>query len=267
MAARNPAVVLLCALILPACILPADEPTGMELSWRLQEVNTLDGEEAQRLRSCPGGFVDELVFWITDANDVSRSETFRYDCGVGYQTPSEFSTEASDAFVELRPREYDVIVDLVGEIPGTDGELEIRRVRTLSVDVLSRSITLQDFDFGLEPVTYALTLEGVQSCDQATFSLRYADAEDALAEPPREADGGVLPLLYREAFVTNEGLSMAGAPTVCADLVTEHVLEELDPGAYVLTIEVDGTSCDVDLIAGQRGGEGVIDLANLPCDG
>ncbi len=267
MAVRNFAPVAFFASLLTACVLPADEPTGLELSWRLQEVNSLDGEEAQRLRSCPGGFVDELVFWITDAGDVSRSETFRYDCGLGYQTPSEFSTESSDAFVELRPRKYDVIVDLVGEIPGGNGELEIRRVRTLSVDVLRRSITLQDFDFGLEPVAYALTLEGAQSCDEAAFSLRYADAEDALAEPPREVDGSVMPLLYREAFVTNEGLSMAGVQTPCADLVADHVLEELDPGAYVLTVEVDGTACDVDLTAGQRGGEGVIDLANLPCDG
>ncbi|MBV1861654.1 MAG: hypothetical protein KUG77_24760, partial [Nannocystaceae bacterium] len=140
---------LLGCLLLSACVLPADEPTGLELSWRLVEVNTVDGEENQRLRSCDGGRSDEVVFSITDTTDASRSEIFRYDCATGYQTLAEFSTESSDAFVELRPKKYEVLVDIVGETPA--GTQSTRRARTMEIDVLERTITLQDFDFGLEP--------------------------------------------------------------------------------------------------------------------
>lgn len=254
------------ALGLAGCVLPADEPTGMELSWRFVEVNTIDGEEAQRLRSCEGGLMNEVVFSITDAADPDRSESFRYPCTFGFQTPSEFATESSDAFVELKPRAYEVLIDLVGTDP--DGTEVVRRARNLEVDVLERSVTLQDFDFGLEPTEVALTIEGLGGCDEFALTLRYADTEESLAEPPRTENGTVVTaLVYRENLETDEGVSLAGTASTCADTAQQHTVAEVDPGQYVLDVAVDGVVCPVDLVVGLSGAEHVIDLANLPCDG
>ncbi len=246
-------------------MLPADEPTGLELSWRLIEVNTIDGEDAQRPRTCAGGFIDELAFSITDSGDASRSEVFRYPCGYGYQTLTEFQTETSDAFIELKPRGYQVIVDIIG----SDGDAQVsRRARDLEISVLERSVTLQDFDFGLEPTELRLTLEGLDTCDQLALSLRYDQPEIVLAEPPLDDDGNaVTSLLYRENLTTDLGVSLAGTASACADAAAQHTVLEMDPGSYVLDVDVDGVVCPVDIVVGLRGAEHVIDLANLPCDG
>lgn len=261
---RSAAAVLL--LLTSACVLPADEPTGLELSWRLVEVNTIDGEEAQRLRTCRGGAVDEIVFSITDGANAERSEIFRYPCDYGYQTVSEFQAESSDAFVELKPRTYEVLVDIVGTTP--DGEEVVRRARNLEVEVLERTVTLQDFDFGLEPTEWVLTLQGLSGCDQLGLSLRYDNPELALAEPPLADDGtAVTSLLYREALTTESGVSLAGAGNACVDLDSTQRVLEVDPGDYTLDVDVDGVVCAIDITVGHRGAEHVIDLANLPCDG
>lgn len=253
-------------LLLSACALPADEPTGLEFSWRFVEVNTVDGEENQRLRSCDGGLIDEVVFSITDTTDASRSEIFRYDCRIGYQSIAEFSTESSDAFVELRPEKYDVLVDIVGVTPG--GSDEVRRVRTMSIDVLKRTITLQDFDFGLEPVELQLSLLQTDICEEVGLSLRYANTESDLGEPPINEDGtSITALLYRQGLQTDQGLSLSGDPAPCAELPTEHTVPEVDPGRYLLDVAVDATVCTVDLEVGLGAEAHVIDLANLPCEG
>lgn len=254
------------SLLLSACVLPADEPTGLEFSWRFVEVNTIDGEENQRLRSCDGGLIDEVVFSITDTTDASRSEVFGYDCRTGYQSIAEFSSESSDVFIELRPKKYEVLVDIVGATPGrTQG---VRRARTMEIDVLERTITLQDFDFGLEPVELQLTLEQTDICEQVGLSLRYANTESDLAEPPRNEDGtAITSFLYREGLMSDEGLSLSGDLAPCAELPAVHTVQEVDPGRYVVDIAVDDTVCTVDLEVGP-GAEGhVIDLANLPCEG
>lgn len=251
---------------LAGCVLPADEPTGMELSWRFIEVNTVDGEESQRLRSCDGGRMTEVVFSITDASDAERSESFRYPCTYGFQTPSEFQTESSDAFIELKPRGYEVLIDLVGI--DADGMEVVRRARDIEVDVLERSVTLQDFDFGLEAVEVGLRLSGLDECDEFALTMRYADLERALAEPPRSDDGTVVAeLAYREGLQTTQGVSLAGATSACADAPEQHTIAEVDPGTYLLDVSVDGVVCPVDFTVGLSGGEHVIDLANLPCDG
>ncbi len=258
--------IAIAACLASGCVLPADEPTGLELSWRFIETNTIDGEEAQRQRSCDGGRVDEVVFWITDASDVSRSDVFRYDCDDGYRTLAEFQTESSDAFVELKPREYQVIVDIVSLRP--DGGEDVRRARNLSIDVLERTLTRQDFDFGLETVTLELSFVGTDDCDQFSASIRYGDVERDLADPPRsEADAVLEDLAYREGLESDEGLRLDGEPVACSDTPQTHRFEEIDPGSYTLLVERDGTQCAVDLAVGPGGEAHVIDLANLPCEG
>ncbi len=254
------------ALALGGCVLPADEPTGLELSWRLIETNTVDGEDAQRQRSCDGGLVEEVVFWITDTSDASRSEIFRYDCDDGYQTFAQFQTDSSDAFVELKPRKYQVIVDIVSVRP--DGEEDLRRARNLSVDVLERTLTRQDFDFGLEPAALELSIVGEDACDQVSFSLRYADVERDLADPPRNDAGDIVAdLPYREGLVSDQDLRLDGEVVSCADTLGTHRFTEVDPGRYLLLLDKDGAQCAVDLSVGPGGEADVIDLANLPCDG
>lgn len=264
MVERSVAATLL--LLASACVLPADEPTGLELSWRLIEVNTVDGEDAQRLRTCAGGHVDEVVFEITDGSDAERSEIFRYPCSYGYQTVSQFQTESSDAFIELKPRGYAVTIDIVGTT--AEGEEVVRRARDIDVDVLERTVTLQDFDFGLEPVELTLTLEGIETCEQLALSLRYDNPEAALAEPPL-GDDGIAPtsLLYRENLTTELGVSLAGTASACADLDSTQRVLEVDPGNYTLDVDADGVVCPIDITVGLRGAAHVIDLANLPCDG
>ncbi len=253
-------------LVLSACVLPADEPTGLEFSWRFVESNTMDGEENQRLRSCDGGQINEVVFSITDTADASRSESFRYDCGTGYQTTAEFATESSDAFVELRSKKYEVLVDVVGETPA--GIVNTRRVRTMEIDVLERTITLQDFDFGLEPVELQLSLQQTDLCEEIGLSLRYANVEADLREPPLNDDGTVVaPLLYREALRSDSGLSLSGEPSPCPELSAVHTFAEVDPGRYLLDVAVDATVCTIDLEVGPGTEAHVIDLANLPCEG
>ncbi len=254
-------------LLLVGCVLPTDEPTGLELSWRFLEVNDLDGEEAQRYRTCRGSFIDELVIDIVDSGDDTRRDTFRYDCPFGYQTPTELQTDSSDAFVELRPRDYDVTVDLVGTLAEDAEQLRVRRARDLTVEVLSRTITLQEFDFGLEPVELALVFDGADACDQVAFTFRYADPERDLAEPPRREDGTVGEVIYRERLTTDLGTSLVGEPIACAELAREHRVLSLDPGAYELLVTRDGQECAIASTVGQQGAEHVIDLANLPCDG
>ena len=262
----NERLLIVGCLGLAGCVLPADEPTGMELSWRFVEVNTVDGEDAQRLRSCDGGLMTEIVFSITDTSDAERSESFRYPCTYGFQTPSEFQTESSDAFVELKPRSYEVLIDLVGTDP--DGTEVVRRARDLEVNVLERSVTLQDFDFGLETNEVALTLSGLNGCDEFALTMRYEDPEASLAEPPRSDDGTVVAeLMYREGLQTADGVSLAGAASSCADTAEQQTIAEVDPGVYVVDVSVDGVVCPVDLVVGLSGAEHVIDLANLPCDG
>lgn len=254
-----------CAL-LSACVLPADEPTGLEFSWRLLEANTIDGEENQRPRTCEGAHINEIVFSITDIGDASRSEVFRYDCDTGYQTVAEFSTESSDAFVELRPKKYEVLVDVVGETPA--GNEEVRRARTMEIDVLERTITLQDFDFGLEPVELQLNLEQTDTCEAVSLSLRYASLDSDLAEPPVNEDGSAVEsLVYRQGLQSEEGLSLSGDPSPCAELPAQHTVSEVDPGRYLLDVGVDSTVCTVDLQVGPGAEAHVIDLANLPCEG
>lgn len=253
-------------VFLSACVLPADEPTGLEFSWRLLEANTIDGEESQRPRTCAGGRINEIVFSITDIGDASRSEVFRYDCETGYQTVSEFSTESSDAFVELRPKKYEVLVDVVGETPA--GTEEVRRARTMGIDVLERTITLQDFDFGLEPVELQLSLQQADACEAVSLSLRYASLDSDLAEPPVNEDGSpVESLLYRQSLESDSGLSLSGDPSACAELPVLHTFSEVDPGRYVLDVAVDSTVCTLDLQVGPGAEAHVIDLANLPCEG
>lgn len=256
------------------CVFPADEPTGIELSWRFVEVNDVDGEEASRIRSCQGARIETVRFEITDADAPTRSGTFEFDCETGYQTAEQFQTQSSDAFVQLDSGSYEVRV--TGRVQGGGSEVLLDD----TVDVLSRTLTVEVLELAREPVQWSFVLTGVQACEGLSVTLTYADPQDALADPSngegeQEADegdtdgaGASEPVVYRETLRTDRDLPLAGAPVQCGDnLAGTHVVSGIDPGAYRLELLVGDTQCvvPVDIHAGAT--EPVIDLANLPCDG
>ena len=269
---------LLAAGIASSCVFPADEPTGVELSWRFVEVNEIDGADTNRIRTCDGAEVDEVVFEITDSDDASRSEDFVFDCETGFQTAEQFQTQASDVFIPLRSGGYEVVVTARLD----DGQTEVLLEDTF--DVLSRALTVQSLDLARATVDWPLTLVGAQSCQNLSLSLFYADPEQQLADGAGagtggddgedtdggDTDGGDEPtqnLLYRETLRTDRGVSLAGEPVECsAELDGVHLVPGVDPGKYRLLMQVDETSCarSVDI---EPEAMAVIDLANLSCDG
>ncbi len=258
MARRAAAAVLVLA---GACVFPADEPTGIELSWRFFEVNDVDGEEAKRLRTCEGAGIDSVVFDIAQVRAEERRGTFDYPCEVGFQTPQEFRTEASDAFIELRPADYTVTVDVVGA-----GFAQ--RVRDLELDVVPRGLTVEGLDLALATQRWTLVLSNTADCGELAFALKYRDPAESLAEPVFDEDGEPVDMPYRQALVSDRQLSLGGTPVACSpDLAGAHVVDIVDQGAYRLEIVRDGAACSIEVDISPRDATTVIDLANLPCAG
>ena len=252
---------LLSLVLASACVFPADEPTGVELSWRFFEVNDADGEEAKRLRACAGAGIESIVFDIAQVRAEERSGTFDYPCDVGFQTPQEFRTEASDAFIELRPADYTMTVDAIGAGVA-------QRVRELELDVLERGLTVEGLDLVLPTQRWTLVLSGTDGCTEIAFALKYRDPATSLAEPTFDEDGEPIDVVYREALVSDRQLSLGGAPVACsADLGGSHVVDLVDQGAYRLEIVRDGAACSVDVDISPTDATTVIDLANLMCGG
>lgn len=249
-------------IVVSGCVFPADDPTGLELSWRFLEVNDVDGEGTARLRSCQGAGADRVVFEIVDADDPSRRGSFDYPCSDGFQTPAEFSTEASDAFVDLKPGRYEVTVNIVGPD-------ETQRVRSFETDILTRSPTTQALDLAFEPTMLTLTLENAESCAEAAVQLHYIDPELDLALPERDEEGTARDIVYRAELRSDRALSLGGEPSACADLAGDHTFTGLDQGRYRLVWVVDGQACTMEpeVALGSMGANTVIDLANLECDG
>lgn len=248
-------------VLVSACVFPADEPTGVELSWRFVEVNMVDGEDAIRVRTCAGAGYQRVVFDITQVRAEERSGNFDYACEVGYQTPAEFRTEASDAFIELRPADYMVVVDGRG-IGGT------QRLRELELDVVPRGLTVEGLDLALPAVPWSLLLSGTDACGEVSFALRYREPAESLAEPAVDEEGEPIDVAYREALASIRGLPLAGTPVPCsADLAGAHVVENVDQGVYRLEIVRDGAACSVDVDISPGDSTSVIDLANLECGG
>jgi hypothetical protein len=245
---------------LGGCVYPADDPTGLELSWRFFEANDVDGEDGRRVRTCTGARVDEVEVRIEDRGDPQRRGTFPFDCVDGYQTQTDFQTRASDVFVPLHPRDYDV--DLVARGSGL-AELVAER----EVEVHDRGLTVELFELVPQTVDWPLTLTGLEDCEQLSIELLYADPAVALAHPPRNDEGEVLPTLYREALVTDRGLALFGETTACSgELAGEHRVEAVDRGVYRLEVSVDGRTCAIEIpLDGDT--RTLLDLDRLPCDG
>jgi hypothetical protein len=244
-----------------ACVFPADEPTGVELSWRFFEVNAMDGEEGIRIRSCAGAGFDRIVFDIVQVDDQRRSGNFDYPCEVGFQTPSEFRTEASDAFVELRPADYALTVN------GVSGDRQ-QLFTELEIDVLARGLTIEGLELTLATATWTLQLVNTDMCTELGMALHYRAGGDALAEPMFGAEGEPLDVPYRSTLTSDRGLVIGGPFGACtAELAGDHVFELVDQGPYRLLVVKDGVNCSANIDITPGATTSVVDLANLACDG
>ncbi len=255
------ALLMLAACGLPlACVFPADTPTGIEFSWQFVEGEPSDGEDALRVLTCSGTAIETVAASIDDLEDSTRSGTFRFACDEGFQTATELARSASEAFLELHPHEYDVV--LRAEHVGADAET----LATRTVDVSSRSVTLELWEFTLAPREWTLQLTNASTCEQLSLGLYYADPETALAEETTlDEDGEPVDVLYRTKLASDRGLGVAAEGGPCADLDGEHRFIGLDRGTYRLEVDVDGTACaiEVDLTAAST--TTTVDLAALPC--
>ena len=225
---RPERMLALLSALAAACVFPTDEPTGVELSWRFYEGNGVDGKDAQRLRTCVGVGIDTLTFALVDEGNPDRRGTFEFGCSVGYQTPDQYQTEASDAFIPLHGGTYDV--DVVARGPDREQDVSMR-----TADVQSKGSTSESLDLGLDPVDWSFDLEGLGACQQLGLVLRYADPANDLAQPPMDDNGNVPNVVYRKGLTTDEGLSLGGDSVVCSgDIAGLHTVSQLDIGAYVL---------------------------------
>ena len=255
------------AVALTACVYPATEPTGVELSWRFVEQSdpTDDSEAGEpRLRTCSGAQAEQLAFVITDDDDPRRHGTMRYDCATGYQTAVQLQTSASDAFVPLDPGRYAFEVLVVDD--ASNAQIS-ERVMERVVDVDDRGVTVELWELQRAPVTWTVELHGADACEQLSLSLVYAAPEvDLTDHAPDDEDE---PLLYRAALASDRDLAVGGQATECsATLDGVHRFEGVDRGDYLLVLDVDGRACEVRIdLRGRDGATSVIDLASLPCDG
>lgn len=254
---------LLPMLLVGACVFPSDTPTGIEFSWQFVEGEPSDGDDARRVVTCSGTGVETIAATIADLEDRERRGTFRFDCDDGFQTATDLARSASEAFLELRPHEYDVV--LRSEHPGASGDTLGSRI----IDVSARSVTLELWEFTLPPVDWTLQLEGADSCEELSLGLYYAEPDAALAEDVElDDDGEAVDVLYRTELVSDRGLGAAATGGPCADQAGMHRFVGLDRGTYRLEVDVDGTTCaiEVDLTPNEgRTATTTVDLAALPC--
>jgi hypothetical protein len=247
-----------------ACVYPASEPTGVELSWRFVERDPPAEEEEPRVRSCDGAITEQIAFEIVDDDEPRRSGVMRFDCATGFQTAVQLQTSASDAFVRLDPGSYSFGVLAIDDAANAQiSELVMQR----EVEVGDRDVTVEIWELQRAPVTWTLELHGADACEELALSLSYAEPEDDLPDyvPAEDAP----PLLYRAGLQSDRELAVGGQATPCeAALDGVHRFESVDRGDYLLELDVDGRPCAVRVdLQGRNGANSVIDLASLPCDG
>jgi hypothetical protein len=226
------AAVLTC-IALPACPLPQNDPRGLELAWMFLEGNDVDGNEGKALRTCDGALANEVDVRITDRRDPSRTRGFSWACEDSWASPDLFFVAPPPVFIDLREGTY--VVDTVAR---DEHDEFTRELATIAVD--STTTTSLLVALALPSVTLEVQLDGLAACDDVALRLRYADPdEDVLGAPLREPSDA-----YRDALVSDEGLTLDGTPIPCDSLPDRLVVRDVDRGAYVLEYVVDGgASC------------------------
>jgi hypothetical protein len=239
------------------CVFPSDSPTGMELSWLFHEVEPSDGDDALRELTCEGVAIERIAVGLVDVDDPARNGVFRFDCEDGFQTANDLARSASEAFIELHPRDYDVTLT-------DDAPVDTQTLASRTVEVLGRSVTLEQWELTRTPVEYRIELVHTDGCAELSLALYYADPATALAEPTKDDDGEVEEVIYRDKLVSDRGLGLAGVPATCEGQAGEHLFAGLDRGSYRLVVDIDGASCER-LVELDGAPSTVIDVSGMPC--
>jgi hypothetical protein len=203
--------------------------------------------------------VERIAASISDRDDSTRQGIFRFPCDRGYQTQADLQTQSSDAFVELRGGNYEVVLR-------DDATLE--DLARSTVDVSSNSVTIEVWELTPATSTWTLALTGATGCQQLTVRLLYDDPGAMLAEPPTGEGEEPIETVYRESLASDRNLSAGGTPTPCtADLDGAHAFADVDRGSYRVEMDVDGVVCALPVEIDEGGAQTTVDLANLPCAG
>lgn len=249
------------AALAAGCVYPAQEPTGLELSWRFLEGNPDDGDAGLRVRSCGSEDIGTIFIRVFDDDDDERTGAFRFPCDAGFQTNVSFQTDASDAFLRLDSGPYRV--ELFSQLE--DDTLEFLSERAFEVN--RRGVTVEPWLITRPTFDWEIVLGGAQTCETITLSLLYEAPTSAL--PELEAPEGEAPpdVLYRENLATDRGLSLGGLAQPCgAEIEGTHVVSQMDRGDYRLEIDVDGSICAIPIELDPTVNRTTLDLASLPCE-
>lgn len=248
------------ALAGAACVLPTDPVTGLEVIWSLEEQEASDGDEARRPRTCAGARLEQVRIQLVDEADPGRARTFAYACAVGYQTADEIATLPSPVFFDLRPGDYALTATALGPAGPTAAAATIR--------VGEAGVARATLDLSPALVPWILGLTSADACASVELALKYAEAEEDLADGDTDAGADAADALYRGGLTSDRGLVASGAPIACADLAAGPHAFLVDPGRYDLEVVVDGRRCLLPLEITAAGPvETPLDLAKLPCDG
>lgn len=243
------------------CVYPAQDPTGLELSWLFRESNLVDGDEARRVRTCRGAASSTLEAQLEDADDRSRHGHFAWPCELGFQTVAEFQATASDVFVELRGGEYHLTHRVsVGESASSAAAVE----GTTDVTIERRGISIHAFEVELPTRELVLDVRGLDTCTDLAVALLLTDPQDAVADAPEDTEE----LAYREALESDRGLLLDDLDRPCDPTDAGlHAIPDVDVGDYLLRVRRDGSACELPVAIGAAPATLVVDLAQLPCSG
>ncbi len=214
--------------------------------------------EDLRLRTCAGALVRRVELTLEDLDDPERATTLTYACELGYRTAAELESLTSNIFVDLRPGEYRLLTRALSDVDGGSFELE----ETFAVG--ERDLLEVDVDLSPPLAPWTLDIAGAESCTVAAATLTYAEPTEDLVRP----DGEVATTArYREAPLGDGGLVMDGAEVACDGPWAQGQGFTLDPGRYILNLQVDGRTCAIPIVIPFSGQTTTLDLAKLPCDG
>lgn len=245
----RPHLLVAASLWAPACILPAGAATGVELTWTLREANDVDGPDARRLRTCHGADLPRMSVQVVDDADPARDRRFGYQCEAGNAAPEDRAVDPPEIFLDLRAGNYTFTAS------GRDAEA------VAAAEVHHHAITALDLELVRPPQT--LDLELVGACIQLLATLRYADPVADLYLDAPDAP----PVVYRHALASDRGLRLGGQAQPCAGLAGPHRVLAVDPGRYLLDLDIDGHRCSVPLTVEDSPVQRTLDLENPACDG
>ncbi len=269
----------LLGLGLTACALPDGTPTGIEMTWTLEE--SVPG--SIRERTCRGASVEQVRVSVTDLDRSDRFTEELLDCEEGRSEPSDAQVRAPEVFFELRPGSYAVTMEALGR--RTDGVWLRGELRDAMVSVDDEQPTPISLELSVPLRQLSLRLENASACSTLRTWLYYEDAAENVIRLGDDKDPQNV--LYRSGLAPSAdsgsdtpeleppaGPILDGTPISCA-LLSEGSVDagdlsyEIDAGRYLLDLIIDDQPrCRVPVEVGRDGATRTyltLDLAQPPC--